>query len=211
MSQKSFFSVKNHIRDELTIKKSRFIADIFPVFSLTEINTYLGGIKKEFPDARHHCYAYLLQTETQILQKFTDDGEPGGTAGKPIYNVIMQNSLSNVLLIVTRYFGGIKLGAGGLTRAYGNAAEKAIKKAEKVLYQKTFIYQLTFPYTYYSAIENYLLKNKTVFLQKDFSEEVILQIAPFEDTPLFLETLQNISQGDIKIEKLEQKLIPWEK
>lgn len=112
-------------------KRSRFIAHVFPVNDKEAGFAYFTELKKGFPDARHHCWAYLLGDPEQALSAgFNDDGEPGGTAGKPMLHVLTQRKVGNVFAVVVRYFGGIKLGAGGLTRAYGQAISGALDQAE---------------------------------------------------------------------------------
>ena len=111
---------------ELEINKSRFIAYKLELSSLDEVKPFLEKLKKEHKKARHVCYAYVYNKEI-ISEKCSDDGEPGGTAGYPILNVIKKKNLTNVLVAVVRYFGGIKLGAGGLTRAYTKATAEVLK------------------------------------------------------------------------------------
>lgn len=112
-------------RAEVVEKKSRFIANIFPVSSEEEIQDRLENIKKQHWDARHHCWAYVIGTGN-VLERCSDDGEPSGTAGKPILEVIKGQSLHNVFIVVTRYFGGTLLGTGGLVRAYTAAAREGL-------------------------------------------------------------------------------------
>lgn len=112
-------------------KRSRFLAFIWPITSKDQGFAFFQEIKSQYPDARHHCWAYLLGDPAQALTAgFNDDGEPGGTAGKPMLNVLMQRKVGDVFAMVVRYFGGIKLGAGGLTRAYGQAISGALDVAE---------------------------------------------------------------------------------
>lgn len=116
--------------DELTEKRSRFIALLHPIHSEEEAISYIEGIRKQYYDARHNCYAYIVG-ETASIQRFSDDGEPSGTAGRPILEVLLANHLTDCVLIVTRYFGGILLGAGPLARAYGQAAALAVAAAKE--------------------------------------------------------------------------------
>ena len=113
---------------ELEIKKSNFISKIYKVSTIEEVNNILLGLKKEYSDATHHCYAYIIND----IKKSSDDGEPGGTAGIPILQVLEKNNLNYVLCVVIRYFGGIKLGAGGLVRAYTKSISELIKNSEIV-------------------------------------------------------------------------------
>ena len=115
---------------ELTEKRSRFIAQLHPIRSEEEAVSYIESIRKQYYDARHNCYAYVVG-ETASIQRFSDDGEPSGTAGRPILEVLLANHLTDCVLIVTRYFGGILLGAGPLARAYGQAASMAVAAAKE--------------------------------------------------------------------------------
>lgn len=114
----------------MVVKKSRFIARLEPVTSREEVNAAVAGARADYPDARHHCWAYLLGRPAAARNAgMSDDGEPAGTAGRPILNVLQHGHLGDVLVIVVRYFGGIKLGAGGLVRAYSAAAQQALEGA----------------------------------------------------------------------------------
>lgn len=117
---------------ELLITKSRFIAWLRPVQSREQALAVVEEARTRYPDASHHCYAYLLGDPASAQAAMNDDGEPSGTAGKPIFNVIQHKGMSDVLVVVTRYFGGVKLGAGGLVRAYAAAAESVLAEVERV-------------------------------------------------------------------------------
>ena len=119
--------LKNKIESVLEIKKSKFITKIYPVNNIEEIHLLLDSLHKEYHDATHVCYAYILDGQ----MKCDDDGEPGGTAGYPILQVLERQGLNHILAVVIRYFGGIKLGAGGLLRAYTNSASEIFKEYEK--------------------------------------------------------------------------------
>ena len=141
-------------------KRSRFIAHIWPVTSKEEGFQYFHQVKEVFPDARHHCWAYLLGNPQQALSAgFNDDGEPGGTAGKPMLNVLSQRQVGNVFAMVVRYFGGIKLGAGGLTRAYGQAVSGALNAGQllQVVPHKTL--QIAVEYALEDRVRNLLKQN----------------------------------------------------
>ncbi len=128
MARSSWKTVEKQARIEYEVKKSVFIADVAPVESGEEATDFLRKIKKEFPDARHHVYAYRAGSET-VEQRYSDDGEPQGTAGMPVLDVIRHQELEDLICVVTRYFGGILLGTGGLTRAYSTAASQGIEAA----------------------------------------------------------------------------------
>ena len=123
-----FVTISEHDTAEIIEKKSRFIANIFHVENIEQVEEQLNKIKKQHYSARHNCYAYRIIKNDMIIEKSSDDGEPGGTAGVPILNVLEKEKLTNVLAIVVRYFGGIKLGAGGLVRAYSKSITEALSK-----------------------------------------------------------------------------------
>ena len=129
---------------ETEIKKSIFIAHLVPVTSEEEARQSLEGFRKQYKDATHNCYAWRIGTE-RVLEKSGDDGEPQGTAGHPMLHVLQMQKLTNVLAVVTRYFGGIKLGAGGLTRAYSGSLADAVREASIVIYTPYECYEIVLP------------------------------------------------------------------
>ena len=140
-------------------KKSRFLGEAIPVESEEEIREHLARIRKEYYDARHHCYAYVLG-EKRMERKASDDGEPSGTAGLPILGVIDGASMTNVLVVVTRYFGGTLLGTGGLVRAYTEAARLALSDARPVQMSEGEELLLTMDYPLYDRVSYYLRTNQ---------------------------------------------------
>ena len=126
---KEYFVVSESGQGEIVEKKSRFIAHVLPVNSEEQAIRYIEKIKKHYWDARHNCYAFVIGKNNEV-QRFSDDGEPQGTAGKPILEVLNVNHIHDALIIVTRYFGGTLLGTGGLVRAYGGAAKEGLKAAK---------------------------------------------------------------------------------
>ncbi|AMT95679.1 MULTISPECIES: YigZ family protein [Psychrobacter] len=123
----SYQTLKRAVTARLEIKKSEFIANAYPVTSREEAMFHVEQLRQQYADARHHCWAYIIgDPDNTTSAGFDDDGEPNGTAGKPILNVLQHKSIGNVIIIVVRYFGGIKLGAGGLTRAYAGSAQAAV-------------------------------------------------------------------------------------
>ncbi|SJN42239.1 YigZ family protein [Psychrobacter sp. JB385] len=123
----SYQTLKRAVTARLEIKKSEFIAYAYPVTSREDAMFHVEQLRQQYADARHHCWAYIIgDPDNTTSAGFDDDGEPNGTAGKPILNVLQHKSIGNVIIIVVRYFGGIKLGAGGLTRAYAGSAQAAV-------------------------------------------------------------------------------------
>ena len=159
-------TIKNEVINEIIVNKSRFITIITPIYDINEVNKKIDIIKKNYKDATHYCYGFIING----LEKIYDDGEPSGTAGKPILNVLKKNDLTNVLCVVVRYFGGIKLGAGGLIRAYSSSVSEALNKSE--FGQLVIGYKITieFDYSYIKQID-YILKSFDV--DKSFDEKII--------------------------------------
>ena len=127
-----FKTIKENVSAEIVEKKSKFIANIFYVETREEAESIIKDINKKYHDARHNCYAYRIYSESGIIEKSSDDGEPSGTAGAPMLTILSKNNLANVLVIVTRYFGGILLGTGGLVKAYSSATTVALENANVI-------------------------------------------------------------------------------
>ena len=161
-------TIKNNITNEIEIKNSKFITKIYKT-EKEEIINILEKLKKEYPKATHYCYAY----NSKNYKKSSDDNEPTGTAGKPILNVLEKEELENVLVVIIRYFGGIKLGAGGLIRAYTKATTEALKKAIYQEVQEAYKVRIQFPYSEEKNI-NYLIQEKNI-LKKEFQENIIYE------------------------------------
>ena len=128
----NFITIKENIKTEIVVKKSKFIANLIRIESQEEAENTIKQLKKKYYDARHNCVAYRVIEDERIVEKSSDDGEPSGTAGGPMLNILQKNNLCNVVVVVTRYFGGILLGTGGLVRAYSDATMEAIEISEKV-------------------------------------------------------------------------------
>ena len=189
-------SIKNNIKNEIIINKSRFITCIYKVNSINEIDEYLNKIKLDYKDATHCCYAYIIDG----INKCSDDNEPSGTAGLPILNVLKNYDLNYVLCIVIRYFGGIKLGAGGLVRAYSNSVSKALENEQLYNLVQGKIIKVSFKYDNIKQID-YILKNTNI-INKDYSEDITYttEITNEEYNQIY-DTLNNISNIEIIEEK----------
>ena len=127
-----FKTINTNVSAEIVEKKSKFIANVFYVETVEEAEEKVKEIKKKYFDARHNCFAYSVFTKDGIVNRFSDDGEPSGTAGGPMLNILNGKELTNLVVVVTRYFGGILLGTGGLIRAYTGATQEALGKLEDV-------------------------------------------------------------------------------
>jgi uncharacterized YigZ family protein len=148
-------------------KGSKFIARAFPVNTEEEVKTHLLTLRKEYHDARHHCYAYCLGFDRSTW-RVNDDGEPSGTAGKPIFGQIQSKNLTNVLIVVIRYFGGIKLGIPGLINAYRTAAREAIEKTDIVTRIVQEKYEICFGYPVMNDVMKILKEEKADIISEEF-------------------------------------------
>ena len=158
-------SIKEKVTNEIIINKSRFITILTNINGIDKAKEKLENIKKQYKDATHYCYAYIINNQ----EKCSDNGEPSGTAGMPILNVLKQNDLTNVLCVVIRYFGGIKLGAGGLIRAYSSSASEALNKATITTLVNGYNITIEFSYDNLKQID-YLLKN--INIKKDYQTNI---------------------------------------
>lgn len=155
-------------------KGSKFIAFASPVFSEEEFKEKLQQVKKDYHDARHHCYAFRLGVDMQQY-RFSDDGEPSSTAGKPIYGQIQSFQLTNIVIIVIRYFGGTKLGVGGLITAYKEAAKGALNNAKIITRTVDNVYEIQFDYSIMSNVMNFIKKNELEIISQILEEIGIIQ------------------------------------
>ncbi len=201
---KIFKSVAAQSQTETIIKKSKFITRVFPVDTEEQAEGILQEIREQHKDATHNVYVWQIGV-TKTVQRCSDDGEPGGTAGRPVLEVIKQNDLVNVLVIVTRYFGGIKLGAGGLIRAYSQAAREGIDAAglvEKALHGK---YRVTVDYPFLGQVQSVLEKLGKI---EDiaFGEKVSLIILVCGQAEENMESaLMDVTGGQVVIEFLNKE------
>lgn len=189
--------------DEIVEKKSRFIGYVAHVESEEEADAFVLSIKKKHYDARHNCYAYVIGESQQKL-RFSDDGEPGGTAGKPILEVITGLGLVDVCIVVTRYFGGTLLGTGGLVRAYTQAAQKCVEATEIINKQLVIPMDIVTNYNDLGKIQYLLGTEKIPVTESDYGEEVKLTVAvPYDDYDRLEKQLIEITAAKVTLEKNE--------
>ena len=180
----------------IVIKNSRFICSIYYLTLESDVHYYLDLIKKKYPDATHYCYAYIFDS----VRRESDDGEPSGTAGIPILQVLEKNNLNHVLCIVVRYFGKIKLGAGGLVRAYTKSVTNCLV-GHIITLKKGLLVSITLPYSSLKDID-YILRDFKI-LDKSFDEDIIYRVLIDEDCYNYLKKYSNI-----KVNILENTFIP---
>ena len=160
---------------EITEKKSRFIATVRPVETEEDALAFLEEMKKKYWDARHNCYAYSVGTNREFT-RCSDDGEPSGTAGRPMLDVILGEEIYNVAVVVTRYFGGVLLGTGGLVRAYSKAVQEGLAASTVILKQKGIVLQITTDYTGIGKIQYIAGERSLPILDSEYTDRVVLKL-----------------------------------
>ncbi len=167
-----FKTINEDASAELVEKKSKFIANIFYVESVEEAEEKIKEVNKKYFDARHNCYAFSIYTDNGIVSRFSDNGEPSGTAGGPMLNILQGQGLSNCLVIVTRYFGGILLGTGGLVRAYSDATKLAIENTKIINKDLGIEVSFLVPYSDLQKLQYYFNKNEIKILEIKYNENI---------------------------------------
>lgn len=194
----SYLVPKDCIETTYEIKKSRFIARLFSVTDRDQAMLALAQAKRDYPDARHHCWAYQIgPPHSPSLAAMSDDGEPAGTAGKPILNVIQHKDIGDAMIIVIRYFGGIKLGAGGLVRAYSQAAQQAYDEGETELKVELDEFQIQCDFSDEQAIRHWLFQHQGEVIGTEYQQAVTMKIAiddrHLSDLSAYLHALKSAS------------------
>lgn len=203
-----FKTINKDVQAEITEKKSKFIANLIYVNSVQEAEERIKEIKKKYYDARHNCYAFSVMEENMVINRNSDDGEPSGTAGLPIMNVINKNDLVNVLVVVTRYFGGILLGTGGLVRAYSSATIKAIEEAEIVFQEKGEEVKCTVLYDEIDKVKYYCKINNININDIQYGEKIHLYIEVNEkEKQRLMEEKEEGKLNILEIISIKQKYI----
>lgn len=198
-----FKTIDNEAEGIITEKKSKFIANIFYVENEKEAEEILKKIKKKYYDARHNCYAYRIKNENGILQKQSDDGEPSGTAGSPMLNILEKKELINVIAIVTRYFGGILLGTGGLVKAYSEALKEALRNVEYAQIEQGYILEIITTYEDINKIEHLLIQNDVAIVNKEYTEKIKLLVEISKEK--YEKIVKKIPENNLKKVKIEIK------
>ena len=186
-------TIKSKEEAILIEKKSKFIAEVYPIKNREEAEEIIQSIRRKYYDAKHHCYAYRIKNELEVIEKSSDDGEPSGTAGSPMLHVLQKEELFNVLVVVTRYFGGILLGTGGLVRAYTQAVQNALIKVEFVQEENGYWIVLTIPYKELAKCQFYCKKHDIKIEDIQYKEDIKI-------------TLQVTKQEKEKIEKEQENI-----
>lgn len=168
--------VEKEVNAELVEKRSKFIASLFFVETIEEAEEKIKSVKKKYFDAKHNCSAYIINNSNQIVKKSSDDGEPSGTAGAPMLEILEKQGIGNVLVVVTRYFGGILLGTGGLVRAYSDSLKMALQKATLVNLEHGYEISVSLNYAELENFKYYCKKNGIKILDYTYLDRVICKI-----------------------------------
>ena len=182
-----------------TEKKSKFICHLFNVDNNDDVQEILKSEKKKYFDAKHHCYAYVIGEDGSNV-KCSDDGEPSGTAGRPMLEILQREEVTNILCVVTRYFGGTLLGTGGLVRAYSEALKDSLSKSEFASESEAFILKFRYAYNYDTKISAYFRDEKVKILSSDYSDAVIVEtVIPSDKKESVCGDINNLTKGSIEI------------
>lgn len=205
---KEFKTILDNYNAEVIEKKSKFIANIFHVESKEEAENKIKEMKKKYYDARHNCIAYRVLQNEEVLERQSDDGEPSGTAGAPMLNIIQKQGLCNILVVVTRYFGGILLGTGGLVRCYSEACQDVIEIAEKVEQCLGIEMSVEVDYSNIESFKYYCKKNNIYIAKIEYSD-IIYCIVQMEEE-INSKMIQDIGEKKLDVKKsqiLSMKII----
>ena len=199
---KEYVTIAQRVEDDFFERKSQFIGYIAPVSSEEEALAFLAEIRAKHRDARHNCFAYILQNG---VKRASDDGEPQGTAGVPIMEVVEREGLTDVIVVVTRYFGGILLGAGGLVRAYAHAAKLAVDAAQRKVMSPAVLVEMQMDYNQYGRINNVLSKYTAIVQDTAFTDMVTMRILFIErDVETFRAELTEMTAATVEAVEVER-------
>ena len=203
-----FITIENNVVSEFAEKKSKFIGNLFYIESSKQAEEIIKETKKKYFDAKHNCIAYRVIENGQIIERFSDNGEPQGTAGAPMLNILQKNNLVNVLIIVTRYFGGILLGTGGLVKAYQKSLMLALEDCKKITKVLGESLEVKLAYSDLESFKYYCKNNKINIVDIDYKEDIVCKIELEEDKKAKLledYEIKNIKLNNIK--ELDKKYI----
>lgn len=194
----TLFTVRGKYSSEFRLKGSRFYSRVYPASTLDIYKSLHHQLKEEFPDATHICPAYRILIDDRLDEFSSDDGEPSGTAGRPILNALKKADVINVCAFVVRYYGGTKLGVPGLIEAYGTTAQLAAESVQKVAWKARVIVQFTYAYDQQRLVDSVLNSVSAKIVNQDFSDQVITEISLLkEDARGFMDLLVDKSAGSL--------------
>lgn len=201
MTAERYLIPAQEARTELVVVNSRFIANAAPAFSVEEAKEFIARIRGEFSDASHNVPAYIIGHGSSTISHCNDDGEPSGTAGRPVLAVLQGSGLGDVVVVITRYFGGTKLGTGGLVRAYSDSARsilQALPRAQKIPMHTVM---LSLPYNLYERVIKLVKTHQGQVIDEEFAVQVTVTARlSFDDLPEFQSDVRELSRGQIQAE-----------
>ena len=204
---KEFNTIEKQATSELIVKKSKFIANIFYVSTIEEAEDILEQIRKKYHDARHNCYAYRVLSGENVIDRSSDDGEPSGTAGAPMLNILKKENLCNILVIVTRYFGGILLGTGGLVRAYSQSMQDVIEKSNIILKKEGYVAIIEVEYKELEKLRYFCKKKEIKIINIDYLENVSVKIEFKKGEKEIFENKENLNFDYLNYKIIQEKFI----
>lgn len=203
-----YYTILKEETSEIVEKKSKFIADIFCINSAEEAEEKVKIIKKKYYDAKHHCIAYRVMDNDRLVERASDDGEPSGTAGAPMLKILQKKNLCNILVVVTRYFGGILLGTGGLVRAYSEATQKVLEQVEFVKKVSGVEISLKIDYSNLANFKYYCKNNDIEITNIEYLDDIDIKIEMVNNRKnTFLEDINNKKVEIKEIQGLQGKYI----
>ncbi len=210
MNEQAYKTIMTPARAELIVQKSRFIGCAAPIASQDQAHRYLQEIKTAYPDATHHCYAYILLGGTGIM-RFSDDGEPSGTAGIPILEVLKMRGLLNACVVVVRYFGGTLLGSGGLARAYTKSSALALDAAQMAMMEPSLRVSAQLPYTIWDLAQRRLSDMPVIIEQTNYGTDVQITFVMRNRDKILVESrLSQLSEGRVILAVQETLHYAWQ-
>ena len=205
---KEYYTVKNVSNTEFTEKRSRFIGAAFPIKTRDEAEKIIAETKSKYWDAKHNVYAYILRDGN--IKRFSDDGEPQGTAGMPVLDVIDKKGLVDVLVIVTRYFGGILLGTGGLVHAYSHSASLAVDESKIICMTPVTECEILCDYSFYGTVQAFLNNQECKEIESEFEDNVKIHFSvKTELIDGFEKDFTELCNGKIKLIRKNQKYLAF--
>lgn len=203
---KQYLVPLTEIRREQMVVNSRFIATLAPAFSIEEARTFMKRIREEFSDATHNVPAYIIGGANTVTEYFSDDGEPSGTSGKPALTVLRGSGLGDVVLVITRYFGGTLLGTGGLVKAYTEAAQSVVNAVARGQRIPVHVAMVAIPYNLLERVRILVSKDHGKVLGEDYAGDITMTLQfPVEQYDAFQTDLRELSAGKIQAEVIESK------
>ena len=209
MERKPYKTLIRRAQGEFIVNRSRFIGHGAPAATEEEALAFLREMRETYKDATHNCYAYIIGANMGVM-RYSDDGEPGGTAGLPIIEVMKARMVTDCVVVVTRYFGGVLLGAGGLVRAYAKGAVTALEAAGVGVMHPTKRLLVDVPYPMFDRFEHMLKSESVLVEEKSFAESITFTLTvKTADAPVFADHLARLSDGRLEPVEVEEFYMPW--